>query len=291
MLGLGTSISQAGSSYKVEDVWATNFLNFDGVNDKAQLALTESIRTQLSGTDDSTNDLQNNITISMWVKPTWQFDPGGANFIGFFALGSDSDLHENIRLYHHLELGDGTYQNRLVGEARTSTSSNLRDTDATALNSPNHTITGCGSGIADSDMWDRDNIGNVNSEGFVNLIWARDTSSWVIYWNGQVLSMIDTRTDTLSGTDSDNDMLELGTFTHQSLFHEYGVRDLAIINAEINSDQAAELYNSGKFFDVRTASTGITDNLVFYCPLEADGTELINGNNLNITGATFTSLT
>ena len=46
--------------------------------------------------------------------------------------------------------------------------------------------------------------------------------------------------------------------------------------------------NSGNFFDVRTDST--SSNLVFYCPLEEDGTELINGNDLTITGATFTSI-
>jgi len=285
MLGLGNSVT--ANQYPQESVWATNFLSFDGVDDRAHLTLNESIRTQLSGTNDSTDDIQNNITISMWIKPTWQFDPSGANFIGFFALGSDSDLHENIRLYHHLELGSGAYQNRLVGEARTSTPSNLKDTDAASLNS-NNSITGCGSGTADSDMWDRDNVGNVNGDGFVNLVWVRDTSSWKIYWNGQALTMIDTGTQTLSGTDSDNDTLELGVFTHQNLFHQYGIRDLSIFNAELNDDQVGELYNSGDFFDVRTAST--SSNLVFYCPLEEDGTELINDNHLDIAGATFTSI-
>ena len=286
MLGLGNSIT---SRYIESSNWpgATKFLSFDGVNDKAQLPLNESIRTQLSGTNDSTDDIQDNITISMWVKPTWTFDEDGANFIGFFALGSDSDLHENIRLYHHLELGSGSFQNRLVGEARTSTSSNLKDTDAASLNA-NTSITGCGSGTDDDDMWDSDNVGSVNSEGFANLVWVRDDSSWKIYWNGQVLTMIDTGTQTLSGTDSDNDMLELGVFTHQSLFHKYGVRDVSIFNAELNDTQVAELYNSGNFFDVRTAST--VGDLVFYCPLEEDGTELINGNDLTITGATFTSI-
>ena len=288
MLGLGTALGQAGRNYRVDGIWATNFLSFDGVNDRAHLTLNESIRTQLSGTNDSTNDLQNNITVSMWIKPTWTYSASGANFIGFFALGDDSDTHENIRLYYHFETSSNQRKNNVVAEARTSNPSNLKDIDEASLGAAD-SITGTGAANVTSNNWDRTNIGNTNSEGFVNLVFARDTLNWKIYWNGQEITDGNSSSNTLSGTDSNNDVLELGKFTHQGLFHQFGVRDLAIFNAELNDDQIEELYNSGTFFDVRTVST--VDSLVFYCPLEADGTELVNGNDLDISGATFTSLT
>ena len=290
MLGLGVGFYKlAGNDYFEGSNWPgkEGFLSFDGVNDTAQLPLTSTIREQLSGTNDSTNDLQNNITVSMWIKPTWTYTSSGANFIGFFALGDDSDLHENIRLYYHFETSAGTRKNNLVGEARTSNPGNLKDIDEASLGAAD-SITGCGAANVTSNNWDRTNTGNTNEEGFVNLVFARDTLNWKIYWNGQEITNGNSASQTLSGNDSNNDMLELGVFTHQSLFHQFGVRDLAIFNTELNSDQITEIYNSGDFFDVRTASS--VDDLVFYCPLEEDGTELINGNDLTITGATFTSI-
>ena len=283
MLGLGNSLVGPG----LVSEWATSYLSFDGTNDKAQLTVDSTIRAQISGSADSTDDIHNNITISMWIKPTWEFDASGANFIGFFILGDDSTVHEGIRLFHSLENGSGTYQNRLWGEARSDASSNKKETDYAAVNS-NNSITGTGTGTADSDLWDVNNAGNTNSDGLVHVVWTRSTGNWIIYWNGSALSMVDGGGDTLSTDESQYDVLELGTFSYNSSFHKYGVRDLAIFNAYLDATEAAELYNSGSFFDVRTAST--TSKLVFYCPLEEDGTELIAGNDLTITGATFTSL-
>ena len=283
MIGLGNKLTKTYA----KATWATQFLSFDGSNDKAQLTLNESIRTQLSGTNDSTDDIHNNITISMWVKPTWQFDESGANFIGLFILGDDSTVHEGIRLFYQFENGAGTFQNRLWGEARSDAGSNLKQTDYATL-SDNNSITGTGTGSADSVLWDVNNVGNTNDNGLVNLVWTRGTGDWDIYWNGNAMTMVDGGNDTLSTDESQYDILELGTFSYQSSFHKYGVRDLAIFNRNLDATQIAELYNSGKFFDVRKHSAA--EFLVYYCPLETDGTELIAGNDLTITGATFTSL-
>ena len=289
MLGLGNSIT---SRYIESSNWpgATKFLNLDGSDDFGSLSLTSTIREQLSGSADTTDDIQNNITISMWVKPTWTFDPSGANFIGFFVLGDDTNVHEGIRLYHSLELGNGTFTNRLTAEARSATGGNKKQTDYAKLNTPNHSITGCGSGTTDNDMWDVDNLGSLTSSGFVNLVFTRGTgtANWKMYWNGSALATSDTGADALSTDESTYDVIEIGKFSHASSFHQYGIRDLAIFNRELDSTQVAELYNSGNFFDVRTAST--VDDLVFYCPLNDTGIELINGNDLTITGGTFTAI-
>ena len=283
MLGLGNSLAAPG----LVSEWATSFLSFDGTNDKAQLTIDSTIRAQLSGSADSTDDIQNNITISMWIKPTWEFDASGANFIGLFILGDDSTVHAGIRLFYSLENGSGTIQNRIWGEARSDAGSNKKQTDYAALNT-NNSITGTGTGSADATLWDVNNVGNTNSDGLVNVVWTRGTGHWVIYWNGNAMTIVDGGNDTLSTDESQYDVLELGTFSYNSSFHKYGVRDLAIFNRNLDATQIAELYNDGYFFDVRNATTG--SNLVFYCPLEEDGTELIAGNDLTITGATFTAL-
>ena len=293
MLGLGVGFYKlAGNDYLEVSDWpgAEGFLNLDGSDDFGSLSLTSTIREQLSGSADTTDDIQNNITISMWVKPTWTFDPSGANFIGFFVLGDDTNVHEGIRLYHSLELGNGTFTNRLTAEARSATGGNKKQTDYAVLNSGNASISGCGTGTTDNDMWDVDNEGNLTGDGFVNLVWTRGTgtANWKIYWNGSALTMSDSGADSLSTDESTYDVIEIGKFSHASNFHQYGIRDLAIFNAELNSSQVTELYNSGDFFDVRTAST--VDDLVFYCPLNDTGIELINGNDLTITGGTFTAI-
>ena len=294
MLGLGVGFYKlAGNDYIEGSDWpgAEGFLNLDGSDDFGQLSLNSTIRQQLSGTADTTDDIQNNITISMWVKPTWTFDPSGANFIGFFVLGDDTNVHEGIRLYHSLELGNNSFTNRLTAEARSATGGNRKQVDFAQLNSSNSTITGCGTAATDSNMWDSDNVGNVTSDGFVNLVWTRGTATadWKIYWNGQSLTISEGGDNSLSTDESTYDVIEIGKFSHSGgSFHKYGIRDLAIFNAELNGTQVAELYNSGNFFDVRTAST--VGDLVFYCPLNDSGIELINGNDLTITGGTFTAI-
>ena len=279
MLGLGSGISVTGD-YK----WGgSRFLAFDGVDDKAVFTVDQPFITSIAGE----GNIGANVGFSFWIKPTWDSSGtlGTSGFaprkIDFFYLGAPADNHESVRGYYQLTNSSGVTQNRLWTEMRATTSSNTRDNDFAVMHS-NNSITSTGTGS--SDHWKTD---NPSGEGWVHIVMTRATGNWTQYWNGQALSMTDSDSGTLNTDNSIARKLVLGNKPTDNGFHKYGVRDFAVFSAQLTSGNASTLYNSGNFFDVRTA--GI-NNLGVYYPFNEHVRDIVGGNNLALTGGTFTAL-
>ena len=287
MLGLGASLTSASSLSEVNQ-----FLSFDGVNDKAERTLNEADRTILSGTDDDTDDMPSNISFSMWIKPTWDAGSGDLyNGPVFFHLGHDDDVHEVVRAYYSIETSGGANKNQLWIEARSSNPSNKHQMQYAVLGS-NNSITSTGTGTTDAVMWDSGNNGSANAEGFVHLFFARASSTWSIFWNGQELTSINyTGAATLEPSDGDYNTLTFGARPKLSssgteTFNQYGIKHFAIYNRSLSS--ASDLYNSGVMADPRDLISD--DYLVAYYPFNENANDVVNGLNLTITGATFVEI-
>ena len=279
MLGLGNSISTTP-----DFEWGNSkFLAFDGVDDKAILTVDSAFTTSIAGE----GNIGANIGFSFWIKPTWDSSGtlGTSGFaprkIMFFYIGAPADNHESVQGYYQLTNSSGVTQNRLWSELRATTSSNTRDNDFAVLHN-NNGVTGTGTGS--SDHWKTD---NPSGEGWVHIVMTRATGNWTQYWNGQALSMTDSDSGTLNTDNSIARVFNIGFKDTDDGYHKFGVRDFAIFTKQLDSDAASTLYNSGSFFDVRTS--GIS-NLGVYYPFNEHVRDIVGGNNLALTGGTFTAL-
>jgi len=288
MLGLGASLTSASSLDEINQ-----FLSFDGTDDKAERSLSEADRTILSGTDDDTDDLPNNISFSMWIKPTWDAGSGDlVNSILFFHIGGSQDVHEVIRAYYSIETSGGTNKNEIWVEARSSSPSNKAELQYAVLGS-NNSITSTGTGTSDAAMWDSGNTGSANADGFVHLYFTRAGDAWSIFWNGQELTS-NTHTDnTLEVSDEDYDLIRFGarpplSASGSDYYCQYGIKHFAIYNRSQTGTVPSDLYNSGVMADPRGLTS--TDYLVAYYPFNENGNDLVNSLNLTVTGATFVNV-
>ena len=279
MLGLGHSISTTP-----DFEWGNSkFLAFDGVDDKAILTVDSAFTTSIAGE----GNIGANIGFSFWIKPAWSTSGsyGTSGFaprkIMFFYIGAPADNHESVQGYYQLTNSSGTAQNRLWSELRATTTSNTRDNDFSALHS-NNGVTGVGTGSTNS--WTST---NPSGGAWVHIVMTRATGNWTQYWNGQALSMIDSDSGTLNTDNSIGRVFNIGFKDTDDSFHKFGVRDFAIFTKQLDSDAATTLYNSGSFFDVRTS--GIS-NLGVYYPFNEHVRDIVGGNNLALTGGTFTAL-
>ena len=285
MLGLGASLTS-------EDVLSevNQFLSFDGTDDKAESTLNEAARTILSGTDDDTDDMANNISISMWIKPTWDAGAGDLlNVVPFLYIGNSSDVHESIRIFYQIETTAGSNKNQIAAESRSS-ASNTRSVEFANLgvNTSITTTGGTPSTVDDANMWDSGNPGNVNSDGFIHLFFSKagNTSDWQIFWQGQALSTTPNDSGILSIADEDYDIISVGRDPAFNHFGNFGIKHLAIYHRSLSI--ASDLYNSGVMADPRELAS--TDYLSVYYPFNENGNDVVNGLNLTITGATFTQV-
>ena len=276
MLGLGHSV-QTRQDYE----WGNSgYLAFDGVDDKAAFTVDSDFITSVTG---GSGNIGDNMTITMWVKPTWATSGSGAGFaprhINFIFLGAAADVWESIRIFYQLTNSSGVAQNRMWATIRSN--SNAKDEDYEDLDEAN-SITGTGTNAA--DFWQSS---NPSGEGWVHLAFARDTADWKIYWNGQALTISDSDANTMDIDNTVARVLQFGFRDTDDKFYKYGIRDCAIFSSELTAGNITTLYNSGSFFDVR--KSGIS-NLGVYYPFNENVRDIVGGHNLTLTGGAFTTL-
>ena len=279
MLGLGNNVSTT-----LDFEWGnTKFLAFDGVDDKAEFTVNQSFITAVAGE----GNIGDNIGFSFWINPAWSTSGsyGTTGFaprrVNFWYLGKDDNNHESVQGYYQLTNSSGVAQNRLWSELRSSTGGNKKQNENTYLHS-NNSITGVGTGQADS--WTST---NPSGGAWVHIVMTRGTGEWSQYWNGQGLTEADSDTLPLN---IDNEIERVLTFGYKPTdngFHKYGVRDFAIFSTELTSGNVTTLYNSGVFFDVRTAKIS---NLGVYYPFNEHVRDIVGGYNLTLTGGSFNAL-
>ena len=248
----------------------TSTTNYVKVNDFS------AIVNKVSGTGSA--DIGDNITISFWVSPLWNIgtvdgtansvvEGGTKDHVPIFSMGAvDSSTHR-VTCYYHVRSGSSK-RNRITILTQ---GTNGNQYEQQSLHDDN-TIVGCGT--SDSNFWEVDNKGNVNSEGFTHLAMTRASGSanWVLYWNGT-----DINVNVSAGSDHDPDPVEseftdmvLGTQVHYTddprAMAPMKLRDLAIYNSALSASNCAELYNSGNFYDIRTSSTAAVAAPAVYYP-------------------------
>jgi len=221
-------------------------------------------------------DFGDKIGFSMWIKPTWShsgsassgnWSNGTTNLI-LFQMNTSNALGGDMSILAYLNYRSGSsFRNRITvlldgGTDRAGTQRAMHDVNGT---------TGTGSsGSSTNSLWDTDNPGNTNTEGYVHLVFTRGEqtggAAWDVYWNGTSLGMnidIGTGDDDPQFTNDTANFLGIGTYRQKTSAYNSGstaynstlssmrIRDFAVFNYELSSSQATALYNSGNFNDYR----------------------------------------
>ena len=262
------------------------------------------------------SDFGDKIGFSMWIKPLWSHTGNAASGNFTSGVGTSTVLFQmngpytgtsgserHIFAYYNYRSGS-SFRNRLTiwlddGDDRAAVQRALHDVNS---------ITGTGSSNGISSIWDLNNPGNVNSEGYVHLVFTRGeqtgAAAWDVYWNGQDLGM---NIDIGQGDDepeipSDNtDFLGIGTYrSHTSNYnggdiYNFGltpmcIRDFAVFKGELSQKDANTLYNNGNFGDVRAisaagafSSTSLNAGPVLYYPLNHNTADYMR-NSADLSG-------
>lgn len=269
-------------------------------SDSVTLAMTETIRTIISGTDDSTDDLMGDITITFWVRPLWDGDTFNQRNQYLFYLGSSTDVHSSIRIFFEAQNTSNLNRNRLYVEARTTAPSNKADINLYALHDYN-SIIGLGSTNDPADRWDSGNAGNVNGNAFTHLAFTRGGGTgtqWKVYWNGELLTggpYMDTLDNLeIAQDDSQLDILTIGQAPYSSDLGDlkYASADfsnLAIYNKELTSSHIEALYSNGHVHDYRQLLPADSQPALYW-KLDGTVTEEIHGHNFTNSGGEFVTL-
>ena len=283
MLGLGNDLVSDG----VQSVWATRFASFNGTSSKALVSPGALVSTLKGG-----GDIGDNVSFSMWIKATWTIPASPTNsaidFIPFWYLGSNTDVHESMRMFYSIESGS-TNKNDVNIDLRSTAPSNVRQNDTMRLHDGDNAAQTGSAGSSHVQMWDSDNTNiTTNNEGFVHLVVTRGTGDWKIYWNGVVAaSIIDNDSGSLNQDDSEYDSFSVGYWEYADSYALMGIRDYAVYASELSAGNVRLLYNEGKFDDHRGL---ITPQPVAYYPLESDGVDVISGVDFSLTNVTFSEL-
>ena len=153
-----------------------------------------------------------------------------------------------------------------------------------SLSSTNNTSI---SGV-DTNGWKSTNRGNVNSDGFVHLVFTRDNSNTAstgmnCYWNAQKLpEHIQFNSRTLANFNIASAAIgdSIGTSPNNASVFKGGIDAVSVYNKELTQTEVTALYNSGT---VTTCSdAGVTSNLLAEYRFE---------NNTTNSSGTFPSLT
>ena len=297
MLGLGLKSNTVGGDFVPE--FPQQALRHNP-SDSVTLTMTQAIRTIISGTDDSTDDLMSDITITFWIRPLWDGDTFSQRNQYLFYLGSSTDVHSSIRIFFQSQDGSNFNRNRLYAEARTTAPSNKGDVNLYALHDYNNII-GLGSEDVAADRWDSGNAGNVNGNGFTHLAFTRGAgtgSQWKVYWNGELLTggpSMDALDDLeIAQDDSQLDVLTIGQAPYSSdsgdlKYASADFSNLAIYNKELAASNIEALYGNGYVHDYRQL---LPANIqpVLYWQLDGTVTEEIHGHNFTNSGGEFVTL-
>ena len=153
-----------------------------------------------------------------------------------------------------------------------------------SISSTNNTsITG-----VNSNGWYSTNRGNVNSEGFVHLVFTRDNSNTAssgmnLYWNGTKLPesiQFNSRSLTTFNIRSVAIGDAVGSSPNNASVFKGGIDQVSVYTKTLTQSEVTALYNSGT--PMTCSDAGVTTNLLAEYRLE---------NNTTNTSGTFPSLT
>jgi hypothetical protein len=242
----------------------------DGVNDT--LRFTNHSSTLFGSNDDfsysgwfrvdeTSNQMQ-------WLGSFSEASPNGSNQI--FIQYNPTSARMQLRFRYG---GGGNFHQRFWSISSTN----------------NTSITG-----VNSNGWYSTNRGNVNSEGFVHLVFTRDnsdsTSSGMnLYWNGTKLpESIQFNSRSLASFDIKSAAIgdAVGSSPNNANVFKGGIDQVSVYDAVLSQSDITALYNSGTV--ATCADAGVTSNLLAEYRLENNTTNT-NGNfpSLVNTGGTF----
>jgi hypothetical protein len=242
----------------------------DGVNDTLRFTNNSSVLFDSNDDfsysgwfriDETSNQMQ-------WLGSFAEASPSGANQI--FIQYNPTSARMQLRFRKG---GGGNFHQRFWSISSTN----------------NTSITG-----VNSNGWYSTNRGNVNSEGFVHLVFTRDNSNAAssgmnLYWNGTKLpESIQFNARSLASFDIKSAAIgdAVGRSPNNANVFKGGIDQVSVYNAVLSQSDITALYNSGTV--ATCADAGVTSNLLAEYRLENNTTNT-NGNfpSLVNTGGTF----
>lgn len=207
-----------------------------------------------NATDRPLASTSEDFSASLWIRPQW--NSTDLNLIIFDLTPAGSTGTAN-RFFFQYDFG----LNRFITRYRSSSSNFDRQW---ALHDNNSAT---GTGASSSNKWTGSNRGNVNSNGFCNLVLSYDASqsspanAFKLYWNGTELT---STANTNSGSRSNMTLTEVGFCGND---HNTGGSRIAdymymhMWDQVTSSTNASTMYNSGT--PISAADAGYTTNLIF----------------------------
>ena len=242
----------------------------DGVNDTLRFTNNSSVLFDSNDDfsysgwfriDETTNQTQ---MLGTFAQAT----PSGANMI--FVMYNATSARMQLRFRYG---GGGNFHQRFWSISSTN------NTSMTGVN---------------SNGWYSTNRGNVNSEGFVHLVFTRDNSNTAssgmnLYWNGTKLpESIQFNSRSLASFDIQSAAIgdAVGSSPNNPNVFKGGIDQVSVYNAVLSQSDITALYNNGTV--ATCADAGVTSNLLAEYRLENNTTNT-NGNfpSLVNSGGTF----
>jgi len=236
----------------------------DGVNDT--LRFTNHSSTLFGSNDDfsysgwfrvdeTSNQMQ-------WLGSFSEASPSGANQIFIQYNATSARMQLRFR-----KGGGGNFHQRFWSISSTN----------------NYNVTG-----VNSNGWKSTNRGNVNSEGFVHLVFTRDNSNTAssgmnLYWNGTKLpESIQFNSRSLATFNIRSVAIgdAVGSSPNNANVFKGGIDQVSVYTKTLTQSEVTALYNSGT--PMTCSDAGVTTNLLAEYRLE---------NNTTNTSGTFPSLT
>ena len=242
----------------------------DGVNDT--LRFTNHSSTLFGSNDDFSYSgwfrVDETSNQDQWLGSFAEASPSGSNMIFIQYSATSNRMQLRFR-----KGGGGNFHQRFWSISSTN----------------NTSITG-----VNSNGWYSTNRGNVNSEGFVHLVFTRDNSDTTssgmnLYWNGTKLpESIQFNSRSLATFNIQSAAVgdAVASSPNNANVFKGGIDQVSVYNAVLSQSDVTALYNSGTV--ATCADAGVTSNLLAEYRLENNTTNT-NGNfpSLVNSGGTF----
>jgi hypothetical protein len=236
----------------------------DGVNDTLRFTNHSS---NLFGSNDD-------FSYSGWFRVDETSNQG--QWLGSFSEASPSGSNQIFIQYN-------STSNRMQLRFRYGGGGNFHQRFWSISSTNNTSITG-----VNSNGWYSTNRGNVNSEGFVHLVFTRDNSDTTssgmnLYWNGTKLPesiQFNSRSLTTFNIQSVAIGDAVGSSPNNASVFKGGIDQVSVYSKTLTQSEVTALYNSGT--PMTCSDAGVTTNLLAEYRLE---------NNTTNTSGTFPSLT
>ena len=199
-----------------------------------------------------------------------------AQWLGSFSEASPSGANQIFIQYN-------STSNRMQLRFRKGGGGNFHQRFWSISSTNNTSITG-----VNSNGWKSTNRGNVNSEGFVHLVFTRDNSNTAssgmnLYWNGTKLpESIQFNSRSLATFNIKSVAVgdAVGSSPNNASVFKGGIDQVSVYSKTLSQSEVTALYNSGT--PMTCSDAGVTTNLLAEYRLE---------NNTTNTSGTFPSLT